>query len=198
MRRTLLAQLLLICLVALLALGGCLFGRKGGDEGAETGAGPEGAPGLSAEVAGPEGKPPEGPAGGPGPAEGPSAPEAAPLGPAAKAPAAGPATTAAPAGDAAQAKGLLAQARQAKAAADYESAISLARQAADADPGSADAHWLMAWMYAEQGQKDQAVAEFNAFVASAGGDPRVADAKAALERLGAGGGPPGAPQPPGP
>ncbi len=184
MRRMLLVCALMFCLVAVLGLSGCLFGKKGGDEGGEVSAGPEG--------------PSEGPGEAAGPAEGPPEPEGALPGPKPEPPRVAPPPAVKPGGDPAQAKSLLAQARQAKASTDYDRAISLAQQAADADPGNADAHWLMAWMYAEQGQKDKAIGEFNAFVAGAGDDPRVGDAKAALERLGAAGGPPGALEPPGP
>jgi len=98
------------------------------------------------------------------------------------------------------------QAKVAKAAGDYDKALQLL---AGASPTDAEAQWLVAWMLAEKGQKDLAKAAFTAFIASAkGGDPRVAQAKAALDRLGSGaapaaggmpgGGPPGMGGPKGP
>jgi hypothetical protein len=187
MRRVLPACLLLICLVVLPALGGCLFGKKGGDEeGGEVAQVSAEPPGEAEEAA--------------GPAEGPSKPGGEPPAPAPK-PAAGAPPAEKPAPNPAEARKLLAQAKQAKASTDYDKGLSLAQEAAKLDPGNMDAQWLMAWMYAEKKQNDKAIAAFNAFIAGAGDDPRVADAKAAVERLGPGeaSGPPAAgPKPPGP
>jgi len=96
------------------------------------------------------------------------------------------------------------QARAAKAAGDYAKALQLL---ASASPQDTDAQWLKAWILAEQGKKAEATAAFNAFLATAKpNDARVAEAKAALKRLGAGttaalsraGEPLGAPKSPGP
>jgi hypothetical protein len=97
------------------------------------------------------------------------------------------------AGDAAAVK----QAKAAKAAGNYDQALQALGTAT-----SADACWIRAWILAERGQKPQAAAEFGKFVAAAKpNDARVAQAKAALQRLAAGaglaGGAPGG-LPPGP
>ncbi len=183
MRHVLLVLVLVICLLGAMGLSGCLFGKKGGDEAAES----EETPVVSAS--GPDEAP--GPDTGPAETEGPA--------PSPKLPTTAPGAEQ-PAGDSAEAKSLVAQAKQAKASGNYDNALALAKKAAEADPGNADPHWIMAWIYAEREQKDQAAGEFNAFIAGAGDDPRVADAKAALERLGPApaGGPPAGLKPPGP
>ena len=76
------------------------------------------------------------------------------------------------------------QAKAAKAAGDYNKALQALGTAT-----SADAAWIRAWILAEQGQKEQAAAAFGAFILAAKpSDPRVGQAKAALQRLAAGAG----------
>jgi len=184
MRHVLMALVLVICLLGAIGLSGCLFGKKGGDEATES----EETPVVSAS--GPDEAP--GPGVGPAETEGPAAGPKLPLAP--------PSAEQPAAGDPAEAKSLIAQAKQAKASGNYDDALALAKKAAGAAPGNADPHWIMAWIYAEREQKPQAAGEFNAFIAGAGNDPRVSDAKAALERLGQApaGGPPAGLKPPGP
>jgi hypothetical protein len=184
MRHVLVAYVVVICLLGAMGLSGCLFGKKGGDEAAESEPMPELSKSAPDEAPAPAAGPPE--------TEGPA--------PSPKLPATTPEAETPAAGDPAEAKSLVAQAKQAKASGDYDNALALAQKAAAADPGNVDPHWIMAWIYAEREQEDQAAGEFNAFIVGAGDDPRVADAKAALERLGPApaGGPPAGLKPPGP
>ena len=46
-----------------------------------------------------------------------------------------------------------------------------------------DAHWALAWVLADLGNKAGAIAEFEEVVRRGGGDARVAEAQAALSRL---------------
>jgi len=188
------AALLIICLVGAIALCGC--GKKGGEAAApETGVksvapAPGGGGKAGGAAVGPGatkaagGAPPAAPTPGPG---------GAPAAPAAPQPAAAPGG-----GDGA----LVKQATAAKHAGDYDKALQIL---AKAGAQNADAQWVKAWILAEQGKKDQAIAAFNAFIAAAKpSDARVVEAKGALTRLGAGAppgpaaGPPGAGGPPGP
>jgi len=215
------AILLIVVLVGLVAMGGCLFGKKGGDlpkasnvtkvEEMEVDghkARVETVP-LSALGSGHTSGGPTKTGGAPGAAPVPGAPGAAP-----KAGVGTPLGLGVPkagaAGDPAKATKLAGQALSAKKSGNYDQALTDAKQAASADPKNKDAHWVMAWVLAERKDKAAAITEFNAFKAAAAGDSRVAAADAALKRLGAGagagtgsrGGPgtrgPGAPRPKGP
>jgi hypothetical protein len=191
MHRAALAALLIICLLGLVVVGGCLFGTKGGDSGAKAGAGGKaGAPPATASGPGPgsTAAPKAGGLIGGGAPPGPgaaglqaAAPKAGTAGPS---PAAGigtPPSAEAPK-SATDSAAAVKQAKAAKAAGHYDQALGLL-----AGAQGPDADWLKAWMLAEQGQKEQATAAFNAFVGAAkASDPRVAQAKAALKRLGAG------------
>lgn len=214
MHRAFIVALLIVCLGAVVTTAGCLFGKKG-EEGTSSESAAK-APGEGATGAGAPAPGPKGPLGGPaGPMGGPAAKAPAgaakgALGPAkAGAPAAGPKAglaagpkaggpgvgpEAPPGGLGVPSGGITAaqlkQAKAAKAAGDYTKALQLL---AAASPQDAEAQWLKAWMLAEQGKKAEATTAFNAFIAATKAtDPRVAEARAALERLGGGVGSPGA------
>jgi hypothetical protein len=219
MGRVAVAVVLIVCLLSVIALSGCLFGKKKAEEG-DAPAGKSEAAGPTAGPAGPGA--PKGPAA--GPAAGPGAPKAAtpagpagglgkmggaaPKGPGGLGAAPPPAAEVAPAGG----KAPIGQAKAAKAAGDYDKALQLLAGASTQD---AEAQWLKAWMLAEQGKTAEAAVAFGAFTTAAKpNDPRLAEAKAALARLAkaagvgaatgaAAGGPPGlggakAPTGPGP
>jgi len=83
---------------------------------------------------------------------------------------------------------IVAQARAAKAARDYDAVLRLL-----AGTKSADGLWLKAWVFAHRSEKAAAAAAFRAFVTAARpGDARLTEARAALTRLGV---PDPAPQP---
>jgi len=193
MRPWTLVVTLLAVLGLLLTLGlqGCLFGGGGGDEAAEGEAPPpEGGPGemppgeMGAAPPG-EGPPPEMPGGEMPPGEGPPAgmpPGEMPGGEApgmmGGEPAAG--------GDAAA---MVSEAMQAKHAGNYAEARTRFEAAVAADPSSLDAHWGLAWIYAEMydagaaDMKDRAIAEFNQVLQLGATGDMADEANAALARL---------------
>ncbi len=190
---------LLSVLGLLLALGlqGCLFGGGGGDESAGGEAPPpEGGPGemppgeMGAAPPG-EAPPPEMPGG-----EMP--PEMAEGMPGGEAPGmmgaepgmmgAEPAAGGEPAGGG-DASAMVSAAMQAKHAGDYAEARARFEAAVAADPSNLDAHWGLAWIYAEMhdagaaDMKDRAVAEFNQVLQLGATGDMADEANAALERL---------------
>ncbi len=82
-----------------------------------------------------------------------------------------------------QAAELVARGLEAKRAGRLEEAARHLREALRRDPVNVEAHWALAWVLADLGNKSGAVAEFEEVV-RLGGDPnRVADAQAAIARL---------------
>jgi tetratricopeptide (TPR) repeat protein len=79
----------------------------------------------------------------------------------------------------------VARARKAKAEGRAEDAIGLLEEGLHAQPDNAPAHFVLAWLYLERGQKVQATAAFREVVALSPQSEEGREAKAALERLGA-------------
>lgn len=179
--------LLALCVLALLAgtLSGCLFGgssKDKGDEGAAAGpkaGGPPGMPGEAGPAAGgPPGMPGEAgadPMAGGAPGAMPGGPEGmpGPEGTATAAPSTG--------GGNAAALALKHEGKYDAAASEYGKIIA-------ANPDDEDANWGMAWILAEQGEKDaakrsKAVDHFNKFVSVSSDTAKIAEAEAALGRI---------------
>ncbi len=169
-RTYVLMTLAILALLVMLAAQGCLFGGGGGEEEAEeggeemgTGEGPsEGMPGGE-EMAG--------------------APEeaGAPAGEGFMAePAAGE-----PGGEAAGggAASLVAAGMTAKHAGDLNAAQQNFEAAVAADPNNVDAHWGLAWVYAQKNLKEKAITEFNKVKALGADEEKVAQADEAIARL---------------
>jgi tetratricopeptide (TPR) repeat protein len=107
------------------------------------------------------------------------------------APAAAAAPGAAPAGG--SAGSLTTAAIALKHKGDYKGAAEMFSQAIDKDGRDADAHWGMAWTMAQLGKKaddkvmlSRAKEEFTRFITLSKDSAKVAEAKAALGRLGGG------------
>jgi hypothetical protein len=169
--------LVVLGVLALLAVQGCLFGGRGGEEEggtepAETGAEPGAPPEAEAGAEAP------GEAMPPGAETGPEAGEAgAPM-----PPGFGPEETAPapPAGDAAS---LVAAAMKAKHGGDIPTAQRHYEAAVAADPNNVDAHWGLAWIYSQKGMKEKAITEFNKVKSLGASADKVAEADAAIARL---------------
>lgn len=195
-RNLLLIVIVILGLVVTLGLQGCgLLGGGGDDEGGE------GAPAEGAEP-GAEGAPPgempgeppaDGGMGGPPPGmEGP-VPEGAPAEPGMEGAPAEPGMEGAPMGEAADggadAGQLVAEGMAAKHDGDYVTARQKFEAAVAADPGNAEAHWGLAWIYAEMADSGQpsmepkAIEQFEKFLEIGGTQEQVAEAEAALDRL---------------
>lgn len=181
-RNLLLVVVTVLGLVVTLGLQGCLFGG-GGDEGAVEGEGAEGAPAEGAEAApGEVGEMPgEGGMGGPPPGmEGEGAPAEATDAPVAEG------TAAAGGGDA---EAMVDEAMAAKHDGDYVTARQQFEAAVAADDSNAEAHWGLAWIYAEMADagnadmKPKAIEQFHKFLEIGGTADQVAEAEDALERL---------------
>lgn len=170
-------------LLVTLGLQGCgLFG--GGDEETAEGEAAEGVPAEGGEP-GMEGEMPAEPGmGGPPPAEGaPGEPGMGGPAPMGEAPAEG---AAAGGGDASQ---LVAEGMAAKHDGNYVTAREKFEAAVAADDSNAEAHWGLAWIYAEMADAGQsslepkAVEQFQKFLELGGTQDQVAEAEAALERI---------------
>jgi len=183
-RNLLLIVIAILGLLAVMGLQGCgLFGGGGGDEEA---AGTEGAEGMPEE-----GMPPDEGMGGPPPGEmGGAPPEGAPgeeagMPPMDEEPGEGPA----PATGGADAGALVAEGMATKHQGNYVTARQKFEAAVAASPDNADAHWGLAWIYAEMADagdasmKAKAIEEFQTFLQLGGTQEQVAEAEAALERL---------------
>ncbi len=72
-----------------------------------------------------------------------------------------------------------------KRAGDLERAVAAFEQALALDPNSVQAHWGLAWVLAARGRREEAVREFRLVVDLSPDDDLVAEATAALRRLGA-------------
>ena len=92
----------------------------------------------------------------------------------------------------------VAQARAAKAKGQVEAAITLLEQGLAQDPGNASGHYVLAWLYLQEGQQDKAVGSFRKVVELAPNSTEGREATAALERLGRGAGAEPATPPPSP
>jgi len=189
MRPRTLILILVSILGLLLAMGlqGCLFG--GGDEGgeaADTGEGGEGAEmgppedmGPPGEMGAPEEMGPPGEMGEPGAMEGPPGEGAgAPMPPAE----AGAPEAAAPAG--ADVSALVEEGMAAKHTGNYTLAQQKFEQAVAANPNSLDAHWGLAWIYAEKEMTEQAKMEFQKVIDLGATGEKLSGAQDALQRLG--------------
>jgi len=150
-------QLLLVaCLTPMGTWGTCL-------------AAPAGPPPTHATVPVPAGAPPSAPVAVP-PADEPAAPTL-------------PEPSAEVLSDSERATRLAAEALELKRGGRREEALLKAREAAALDPTNAEAHWIAAWVLAQQGQNAEAIAEFSLFCEVAAGDPRMPAARAAVDRL---------------
>jgi tetratricopeptide (TPR) repeat protein len=190
MRRNLLLIVIVILgLIVTLGLQGC--GLLGGGDDAAEGEAAEGEAAAGAEAEGPgaEGMPAQGPEAGPaGPGMGGPGPEgAAPEGmggPAPGAPAQGTADVGGP-----DASKLVAEGMAAKRDGDYVTARKRFEAAVEANPDSAEAHWGLAWIYAEmadagnEAMEDRAIEEFETFLELGGTQEQVQKATNALDRL---------------
>jgi tetratricopeptide (TPR) repeat protein len=87
------------------------------------------------------------------------------------------------AANAARLSDLLHEARQAKQENRLDDAEAALRQALDLDPKSVDAHWVLAWVLAQRGDKKKAATEFEAVIRLATDEKMKQEATSALERL---------------
>jgi len=160
-----LTVLAILAVLALLLIQGCLFGGGGGEEGGETGAPAEGTgEGMAGAPEGegmPEGAPAEGlPEGGGG--EGLGAPTE---------------------GAGTDVASLVAAGTKAKHAGDLDTALQKFEAAVGADPNSIDAHWGLAWIYAQKKMKEKAITEFNRVKTLGADEEKAAEADEAIARL---------------
>ncbi len=87
------------------------------------------------------------------------------------------------------ASAMVSEAMQLKHAGNYAEARSRFEAAVAADPSNLDAHWGLAWIYAEMADagaadlKDKAVTEFNQVLQLGATGDMAAEANAALQRL---------------
>ena len=87
------------------------------------------------------------------------------------------------------ASAMVSEAMRAKHAGNYAEARTTLEAAAAADPSSLDAHWGLAWIYAEMydagaaDMKDRAIAEFNQVLTLGATGDMADEANAALQRL---------------
>lgn len=157
-QRYILMVLAILAVLVVLALQGCLFGGAGEEEGGE-----EGGEAPEAGMA-------EGLAEGP-PGEGmPAAGEGEGLGP----PTEGAGTDAA---------SLVAAGMKAKHAGDLDTALQKFEAVVAADPNSIDAHWGLAWVYAQKKMTEKAITEFNKVKTLGADEQKVAEANKAIARL---------------
>ena len=90
-----------------------------------------------------------------------------------------------PAGEAAggDAASLVAAGMRAKHAGDLNAAQQNFAAAVAADPNNVDAHWGLAWVYAQKKMKEKAITEFNKVKALGADEEKVAGADEAIARL---------------
>jgi len=189
--------LLVLGVLALMAMltSGCLFGGKKGDEGA--GAPEKGAGGGPTDM---PGGPPGGPAGGPGmpgekmaggpggPPEAAGGPEAGPGGPPMGGPGA-PGEAAPGAGPAGGAPQIDVSGKTAKDGinikhtGDYDTALAIFEANLQKNPKNALALYGKAWILAERGEIQPALAAFQKFIAISNDKPKLKEARAAISRL---------------
>lgn len=119
---------------------------------------------------------------------GPSAEGAGPAGPMA-----GPGATGGPAGGpppgmggppgGADATALVDEGMAAKDAGDLDEAADKFGEAIGVDPNNEEAHWGLAWVLAQQGEAEEAIAEFEMVLELTLDAKRQSEAEAAIERL---------------
>ncbi|MFO8082432.1 MAG: hypothetical protein R6V07_19305 [Armatimonadota bacterium] len=173
-RNLLLIAIVIVALIVTLGLQGC--GDDEAPEGEETAEGVDpgmegemaGEPGMEGEMAGEPGMEEPG-MGGPPMDEEPAEDAGAPTG-----------------ADAGQ---LVSEGMAAKHDGDYVTAREKLEAAVEADSSNAEAHWGLAWIYAEmadagdESMEQKAIDEFEKFLELGGTQEQVAEATAALDRL---------------
>lgn len=82
-----------------------------------------------------------------------------------------------------EAKNLVAEGMEAKRLGDLDTAQQKFEGAVAGDPNNADAHWALAWVYAEKNMKDKAIAQFNLVKNGASDQDKIAEADKAIGRL---------------
>lgn len=193
-RRILLAIAILAMLIAVVS--GCPSGGDG--EGAEAEGPPEGGPAGPPSGEGGPPAPPGGPGGGPGgPPAPPGGPQAGPPG----GPSGGPAGPGGP-GQGAEAGPPMGESGAPSPAAsmdeivkmkhdgDYTEAAKELDKVLSSDSENARAHWVLAWVLAEQGKTynnpskvDEARQHFQRFIELSDDQSKISEAEAALDRL---------------
>ncbi len=78
---------------------------------------------------------------------------------------------------------LVEEGMEAKKAGDYDKAENKFRDALAADLTSEDAHWGLAWVLAETGQKDEAISEFEEVISLTIDAERRSESERAIKRL---------------
>ena len=170
-QRYILMVLAILAVLVVLALQGCLFGggaEEGGQEGGgQVGETPEAGAGQQGMMEGPEGA---------------GTPQAAPAeGAMQGAEGEGPGAPAGGAG--ADVASLVAAGMKAKHAGDLDTAAQKFEAAAAANPTSIDAHWGLAWVYAQKKMTEKAITQFNKVKSLGADEQKVAEADKAIARL---------------